>query len=176
MERDVRLDSPLSGFLKQFTLILHLANIILRNFVKMLTLDGEFSSDFGWGTALWPPAFCRLLALKIMISHIMINDWLDFHVEKKLWKYIHRLFWNSTSNSLRKLLRVYSVIFVKIYYIIILGFLLFFKNTNMKWARPCENVSYALCEQQRRRSACASAQSDQRLCCSLLGFYNISSF
>ena len=29
-------------------------------------------------------------------------------------------------------------------------------------------LSYAICEQQRRRSACASAQSDQRLCCSLL--------
>ena len=27
---------------------------------------------------------------------------------------------------------------------------------------------YSICEQQRRRSACASAQSDQRLCCSLL--------
>ena len=26
---------------------------------------------------------------------------------------------------------------------------------------------YAICEQQRRRSACASAQSDQHLCCSL---------
>ena len=26
---------------------------------------------------------------------------------------------------------------------------------------------FAICEQQRRRSACASAQSDQRLCCSL---------
>ena len=26
---------------------------------------------------------------------------------------------------------------------------------------------FAVCEQQRRRSACASAQSDQRLCCSL---------
>ena len=28
---------------------------------------------------------------------------------------------------------------------------------------------YTICEQQRRRSACASAQSDQRLCCSLPG-------
>ena len=28
---------------------------------------------------------------------------------------------------------------------------------------------YAICEQQRRRSACASAQSDQCLCCSLPG-------
>ena len=28
---------------------------------------------------------------------------------------------------------------------------------------------YAICEKQRSRSACASAQSDQRLCCSLLG-------
>ena len=37
------------------------------------------------------------------------------------------------------------------------------------WAEPWENVSYVICEQQRRRSACASAQSDQRLCCSLLG-------
>ena len=36
------------------------------------------------------------------------------------------------------------------------------------WARPWENVSYVICEQQRRRSACASAQSDQRLCCLLL--------
>ena len=35
------------------------------------------------------------------------------------------------------------------------------------WARPWENVSYVICEQQRRRSACASAQSDQRLYCSL---------
>ena len=30
-----------------------------------------------------------------------------------------------------------------------------------------KNVSYVICEQQRRRSACASAQSDQRLFCSL---------
>ena len=33
--------------------------------------------------------------------------------------------------------------------------------------RPWENVSYAICEQQRHRSACTSAQSDHRLCCSL---------
>ena len=32
-----------------------------------------------------------------------------------------------------------------------------------KW----ENLSYAICEQQRWRSACTSTQSDQRLCCSL---------
>ena len=35
---------------------------------------------------------------------------------------------------------------------------------------------YAICKQQRCRSACASAQSDQRLCCSLPRRYNISSF
>ena len=44
------------------------------------------------------------------------------------------------------------------------------------WARPWENVSYAICEQQRRRSACASAQSDQRLCCSLQRQNDTSSF
>ena len=32
---------------------------------------------------------------------------------------------------------------------------------------PWENVSYVRCEQQMRRSACASAQSDQHLYCSL---------
>ena len=42
------------------------------------------------------------------------------------------------------------------------------------WAGPWENVSYVISEQQRRRSACASAQSDQCLCCSLLRWYNIS--
>ena len=33
---------------------------------------------------------------------------------------------------------------------------------------------YTICEQQRCRSACASAQSDQRLCCWLPGLYNTS--
>ena len=37
-------------------------------------------------------------------------------------------------------------------------------------------MPYVIREQQRRRSACASAQSDQRLCCSLLREYNISRF
>ena len=36
------------------------------------------------------------------------------------------------------------------------------------WAWLWENVSYVICEQQRRRWACASTQSDQRLCCFLL--------
>ena len=44
------------------------------------------------------------------------------------------------------------------------------------WAGPWENVSYVICEQQRRRSACTSAQSDQRLCCSLPRQFNVSSF
>ena len=45
------------------------------------------------------------------------------------------------------------------------------KLSHVKW-KPV----YAICEQQRRRSACASAQSDQRLCFSLPRKYNISSF
>ena len=31
---------------------------------------------------------------------------------------------------------------------------------------------FAICEQHRRRSACASAHSDQCLCCSLPRYYN----
>ena len=36
------------------------------------------------------------------------------------------------------------------------------------WATSWENMFYAICEQQRRRSACASVQSDQHLCYLLL--------
>ena len=37
-------------------------------------------------------------------------------------------------------------------------------------------IVYVICEQQNCRSACASAQSDQQLWCSLPRKYNISSF
>ena len=43
----------------------------------------------------------------------------------------------------------------------------------------CANIAnavFAICVQQRRRSACASAQSDQHLCYSLLRWCNTSSF
>ena len=33
---------------------------------------------------------------------------------------------------------------------------------------------YAICKQQRRRSACAFAQSDQRLCCCIISLVSIS--
>ena len=45
--------------------------------------------------------------------------------------------------------------------------LIVFMKVSCIWARPWENVSYIICEQQRPRSACASAQSDQCLCFSL---------
>ena len=41
------------------------------------------------------------------------------------------------------------------------------------WASTRENLSSGEGEQQRRRPACASAQSDQRLCNSLIGKYYI---
>ena len=37
------------------------------------------------------------------------------------------------------------------------------------WTSTRENLSSGVCEKQRRRPACASAQSDQRLCYSLSG-------
>ena len=37
------------------------------------------------------------------------------------------------------------------------------------WASSRENLSSEVCEQQKRRPACASAQSDQRLCYSRFG-------
>ena len=45
----------------------------------------------------------------------------------------------------------------------------------VKFSHGMRKSVYNICEQQRRRSACASAQSDQHLCCSLPSF-NISSF
>ena len=41
------------------------------------------------------------------------------------------------------------------------------------WALTRENLSSEVCEQQRRRPACASAQTDQRLCYLLFGKYHI---
>ena len=49
----------------------------------------------------------------------------------------------------------------------------------ISWIHNISDLSIAcqsICEPQRCRSACASAQSDQRLCCSLLRQYNISRF
>ena len=44
---------------------------------------------------------------------------------------------------------------------------------NSNWASSRENLSSEVREQQRRRPACASAQSDQRLCYSLFGKHHI---
>ena len=41
------------------------------------------------------------------------------------------------------------------------------------WALTRENLSLEVCEQQRHRPACASAQSGQHLCYSLIGKYHI---
>ena len=41
------------------------------------------------------------------------------------------------------------------------------------WASSRENLSLAVCQQQRHRPARASAQSDQRHCYSLIGKYHI---
>ena len=41
------------------------------------------------------------------------------------------------------------------------------------WAWLRQNLSLGVCEQQKRRPACAPAQSDQRLCYSLIVKYHI---
>ena len=41
------------------------------------------------------------------------------------------------------------------------------------WALTQENLSSEVCEQHRRRPACASFQSDQRLSCLLFGKYHM---
>ena len=38
------------------------------------------------------------------------------------------------------------------------------EEATVKWASTRENLSLEVCEQHRRRPACASAQTDQRLC------------
>ena len=52
-------------------------------------------------------------------------------------------------------------------------FLAFRPNHILSWASTRETLSSEGCEQQRRRPACTSAQSDQRLCFSLFGKYPI---
>ena len=49
-----------------------------------------------------------------------------------------------------------------------------YKNAfSYNWASSRENLSSGLCEKHSRRPACASAQSDQRLCYSLFGKYRM---
>ena len=48
-----------------------------------------------------------------------------------------------------------------------------FPNMIHNWAATRENLSSRVCEQYRRRPACASAQSDQRLCNSLFAKYHM---
>ena len=45
--------------------------------------------------------------------------------------------------------------------------------TKYIWASTRENLSSGVCEQHRRRPACASTQSDQCLCYSLFGKYQM---
>ena len=45
--------------------------------------------------------------------------------------------------------------------------------TLLNWASTRENLSSGVCEQHRRRPACASAQTDQRLCYSPIEKYHI---
>ena len=47
---------------------------------------------------------------------------------------------------------------------------------HMRTTKAQISLHIRTCEQQRRRSACTSAQSDQRICCSLLRWYYISRF
>ena len=50
------------------------------------------------------------------------------------------------------------------------------RSWNNKMSHIIRKPVYAICEQQRRRSACVSAQYDQHISCSLPRKYNISSF
>ena len=63
---------------------------------------------------------------------------------------------------------IYARISIKMRTILTLpyyAFYIFLKALHM--SHIMRKPVYAICEQQRRRSACTSAQSDQRLCCSL---------
>ena len=45
------------------------------------------------------------------------------------------------------------------------------RHIYLKMGHIMRQSVFVICEQQRRRSACASTQSDHRLCCSLPGYY-----
>ena len=80
------------------------------------------------------------------------------------WKLsIVNKWWISTSRMLSLIDLVLQLLIMRV---VVPKFLR--RKETMIWARSCENVSYAICKQQMRRSACESAQSDQHLCCSSL--------
>ena len=48
-----------------------------------------------------------------------------------------------------------------------------YSRPTLNLQRYARNSAIGVCEQQRRRPACASAKSDQRLCYSLIEYYSI---
>ena len=48
-----------------------------------------------------------------------------------------------------------------------------YTKTEVFFLIPYMGLDMRVCEQQRRRPACTSAQSNQLLCCSLIGKYHI---
>ena len=80
----------------------------MANFLRML---------YGIGYDIMTSHFLTtfVLELKLMLSHIMIHDCLDFHLVKKMWKCIQGLFWNSISNIVLRfvLFSVYIYCFIK---------------------------------------------------------------
>ena len=102
---------------------------------------------------LWYQNYWGLLKVLLSISYTFcftISGWSNV-------VRLHYMMWLILLNELMKMVRYEALLEHEHKILLII------------WARSCENVSYAICEPQRRRSACASAQSDQRLCCSLLG-------
>ena len=66
-----------------------------------------------------------------------------------------------------------SLVYVELY---VYSVLKYHKNISRMcdiWAATRENLPSGFCEQHRRRPACASEQSDQRLCYSHFGKYHI---
>ena len=95
-----------------------------------------------------------LLADQILISEILPWDRKSYftHViftRRKGPRAVHWLYWNSLTWSSSDV-----IVMLKWLY--------------HNWPSSRENLSSGVCEQNRRRPACASPQSDQRLCYSLL--------
>ena len=107
-----------------------------------------------------------LLLLGMFKCTLFIGCQYSLIVDDLVWKH----FWKLSKEGIDYIQKIFKLI------CFVFGHIKCVYEMRSIWARPWENVSYAICEEQRRRSACASAQSDQRLRCSMPRQNDTSSF
>ena len=128
--------------------------------VILLVLSCRGSIDKGW-TCWWQKIHPYSFVRDISVDHenCIYDNIIDKHNSSTFCIFFHiHIFWSCHVHLFWWMLVWYEVSTFSLW----LNFKMF---VCCKMSHVMRKPVYAICEQRRRRSACASAQSDQHLCC-----------